>query len=77
MGISRMASISESSPSRNKSELPSWILGENSLQKRARTRAESTSSLVLFWPALSVATKRTQQWVSRSPNIGKRLFLWG
>jgi len=38
-------------------------------QKRARTSAESTSSLDLPCPAPKVATRRTQRRTSRSPRI--------
>jgi hypothetical protein len=46
MAISRMTSIIESIPIRNRSESPCGIFGETSSQKRARTMAESTRSMV-------------------------------
>src|ERR1700676_4816512 len=69
MGSSRMESIRESNPSRNRSVSPCLTLGESNSQKRARTRAESTRSIDLFCPAASVTTRRTQRRTSRSPSI--------
>src|SRR5436309_1095703 len=45
IGISRMTSIMESSPIRNRSASPWGILGDSNSQKRARTIAETRSSL--------------------------------
>jgi hypothetical protein len=48
-------------------------LGASNSQKRARTMAETTSSLERFSPAVRVATSRTQRRASRSPS---RVSAW-
>src|SRR6266496_525926 len=62
-----MTSIMESSPIRNRSASPCGTLGESNSQKRARTIADTSSSLDRFSPAVRVATRRTHLRTSRSP----------
>ena len=68
IGTSRIASISESMPIRNKSDLQLSSFGAIISQKRARTSDDSTRSEHLFCPVMSVVAMRSQRTSSRSPS---------